>query len=185
MSLIARKADPASARTRANELLAEHAIEKAPVPIEKIIKKMGIVLQHAPFEGDLSGMAYIDNEFSIIGVNALHSPNRQRFSAAHELGHHVLHPQDITGAVHVDKSFFKALFRNDVSSLGVDALEIEANAFASELLMPRMLLVAALNGEMVDIENDVQIESLSKKFRVSAAAMRFRLAGLMSEAQPA
>lgn len=183
MSSVGAKADPNGARMRARELLVEFGVERAPVPVERIIKKKAISLEFAPFEDDLSGVAYIDKGVAMIGVNAMHHANRQRFTAAHELGHHVLHSEQITGAVHVDKGMMRALFRDDVSSQGVNNLEIEANAFASELLMPKSLLVEALNGSAVDIEDDVHIELLSKKFRVSTAAMRFRLAGLMSEAE--
>jgi Zn-dependent peptidase ImmA (M78 family) len=66
--------------------------------------------------------------------------------------------------------------RDDVSSQGIDPLEIEANAFASELLMPREFLANALDASGLDMEDDVGIEVLAKKFRVSASAMRFRLA---------
>src|SRR6185312_11744791 len=100
-----------------------------------IIKARGIVLQYAPLDEDLSGMAYVKDGVGIIGLNALHHPNRQRFSAAHELAHHELHADILSRAVHVDKGF-QVLLRDDVSSLGIEPREIEANAFASELLMP-------------------------------------------------
>src|SRR6266702_2240112 len=115
-----------------------------PVPIERIIKSKNIVLQYAPLEEELSGMAYIKDGIGIIGVNALHHPNRQRFSAAHELAHHKLHEQEIRKAVHVDKGF-RVLLRDDVSSQGIDPLEIEANAFAAELLMPQEFMKSALD----------------------------------------
>lgn len=179
------KANPGRARQRARDVIAEFGVERAPVPIDRIIKRKAISLEYAPFEDDLSGVAYIDNGVAMIGVNAMHHPNRQRFTAAHELGHHLLHEDEITGAVHVDKGMMRALFRDDESSQGINRLEIEANAFASELLMPRSLLVAALNGDSVDIEDNAHIEALAKKFKVSEAAMRFRLSGLMSEAESA
>ena len=50
--------------------------------MERIIKARNIVLQYAPLDQELSGMAYIKDGVGIIGVNALHHPNRQRFSAA-------------------------------------------------------------------------------------------------------
>ncbi len=164
------------ARAAATGLLEEFGVKAAPVPVERIIKSKGIVLQFAPLEDDLSGMAYIKDGVGIIGINALHHPNRQRFTAAHELAHHLLHAKDIQKAVHVDKGF-RMLLRDDVSSQGVDRLEIEANAFASELLMPRKFVELVLGPAGLDIEDDAGIEALAKKFRVSVAAMRFRLAG--------
>lgn len=174
------KANVSNAREMAVQLLKAHAITSAPVPIDRIIKKQQISLQYAPLEEDLSGMAYIRDGLSIIGINALHHPNRQRFSAAHELAHHVLHSDVIKQAVHVDKGH-RVLLRDDVSSQGVDALEIEANAFASELLMPRDLVIKALNDDGIDIDDDTQVDALAKKFRVSSSAIRFRLATLIND----
>ena len=54
-------------------------------------------------------------------------------------------------------------------------MEIEANAFASELLIPGELLAAALQRGGVDIEDEVGVDGLARRFRVSPAAMRFRL----------
>ena len=170
------RADPEKAREAARRLLQEFGVKGAPVPVERIIKARNIVLQYAPLEDDLSGMAFIKDGVGIIGVNALHHPNRQRFSAAHELAHHELHAEEIRKTVHVDKGF-RVLLRDDVSSQGIDPLEVEANAFASELLMPRDFLASALDASGLDIEDDAGIEALAKKFRVSASAMRFRLAG--------
>ncbi|KJC41503.1 hypothetical protein UP09_20675 [Bradyrhizobium sp. LTSP885] len=167
-------ADQDRAREAARSILREFGISTPPVPIERIIKSRKIVLQYAPLDEDLSGMAYIKDGIGIIGVNALHHPNRQRFSAAHELAHHVLHAPDIRQAVHVDKGI-RILFRDDVSALGTEPMEIEANAFASELLIPGELLAAALEGSGVDIEDEAAVEAVARRFRVSPAAMRFRL----------
>lgn len=167
-------ADQDRARAAARSILREFGVSTPPVPVERIIKSRKIVLQYAPLEEDLSGMAYIKDGVGIIGVNALHHPNRQRFSAAHELAHHVLHDQQIRQAVHVDKGI-RVLFRDDVSSLGTEPMEIEANAFASELLIPSELLAAALEGGGVDLEDEAGVEALARRFRVSPSAMRFRL----------
>jgi Zn-dependent peptidase ImmA (M78 family) len=167
----------AQAREAALAILGEFGVSTPPVPIERIIKARKIVLQYAPLDEDLSGMAFIKDGVGIIGVNALHHPNRQRFSAAHELAHHVLHADEIRKAVHVDKGI-RILFRNDTSSLGTDPMEIAANAFASELLIPGQLLAAALEGGGVDLEDEAGVEALARRFRVSPAAMRLRLSSI-------
>ena len=174
------RANPKRAREAARAILGEFGVKGVPVPVERIIKARNIVLQYAPLDQDLSGMAYIKDGVGIIGVNALHHPNRQRFSAAHELAHHELHADEIRKAVHVDKSF-RVLLRDDVSSQGIDPLEIDANAFAAELLMPREFLKSALDEGGLDLEDDAGIEALARKFRVSASAMRYRLAGRFQE----
>ena len=167
-------ADTARAREVARKVLREYGVKAAPVPVDRIIKSKGIVLEYAPLDEDLSGMAYIKDGIGIIGLNALHHPNRQRFSAAHELAHHELHADILGHAVHVDKGF-QVLLRDDVSSLGIDTREIEANAFASELLMPSELIAGVLVEQGLDIEDEAGVEALARKFRVSPAAMRYRL----------
>lgn len=167
-------ADQDHAREAARSILREFGVSAPPVPIERIIKSRKIVLQYAPLDEDLSGMAYIKDGVGIIGVNALHHPNRQRFSAAHELAHHVLHADEIKQAVHVDKGI-RVLFRDDVSALGTEPMEIQANAFAAELLIPGELLAAALEGGGVDLEDEAGVEALARRFRVSPSAMRYRL----------
>lgn len=166
--------DQDRATQAARAILHDLGVSAPPVPVERIIKSRKIVLQYAPLEEDLSGMAYIKDGVGIIGVNALHHPNRQRFSAAHELAHHILHADVIKESVHVDKGL-RVLFRDDVSSLGTEPMEIQANAFAAELLIPGNLLATALEGGGVDIEDEARVEALARRFRVSPAAMRFRL----------
>jgi Zn-dependent peptidase ImmA (M78 family) len=160
------------AREEARRLFEQHRVKSAPVPIERIAKALGVRVQYSPLDGELSGMAYIKDGVPIVGINALHHPNRQRFTLAHELGHICLHRPQLENQVHVDKG---SLRRDAITATGEDALEIEANAFASELLMPDELLQAALEGQTIDLEDDAMISALAKRFRVSEAAMRFRL----------
>ena len=161
-----------NARQHARDLIARFGIKTPPVPIERIAKDLGIRVQYAPFDGDLSGMAFIKDATPIAGVNSLHHPNRQRFTLAHEVGHILLHRALIESEVHVDKG---SLRRDTLASSGVDPVEIAANAFASELLMPEGLLEPVLAGRAVDLEDDDLVASLAKRFKVSDAAMRFRL----------
>jgi Zn-dependent peptidase ImmA (M78 family) len=160
------------AREKAVEILDQHNVIKAPVPVERLAKKLGASVRFSPFDDSLSGMITIKDGAIIIGINALHHPNRQRFSIAHELGHLVLHRDFITNRVHVDKSF--ALHRDEVSASGEDRLEIDANAFASELLIPREWLRREISAD-VDLEDDRALASLAKQFRVSKVALQNRL----------
>ena len=132
-------------------------------------------VEYAPLDGELSGLAYVRDGVPIIGANTLHAPARQRFTLAHELAHIQLHRPELEGAVHVDRG---SLRRDALTSAGTDPTEIEANTFAAELLMPADLLMAALDGRSVDLEDDEAIASLAKRFRVSEAAIRFRLSSM-------
>lgn len=159
---------------RAQGLLARLAIKSTPTPVEKIAKLLGAQVRFAPFDEELSGMVYIKEGVPIIGVNSLHHPNRQRFTIAHELGHLELHREMITSNVHVDKKF-PALMRDANSATGTEKIEIEANQFASELLMPRSLIQEVLAGKQFDIDDEGPIEELAKRFRVSRQALEYRI----------
>jgi Zn-dependent peptidase ImmA (M78 family) len=159
---------------RARQLLARLGIQSAPTPVEKIAKALGAHVRFSPFDEELSGMIYIKDGVSIIGVNSLHHPNRQRYTIAHELGHLELHRQLITSEVHVDKNF-PVLMRDTKSATGTELLEIEANQFAAELLMPSALIKQALTGKTLDIDDEGPIEELAKKFRVSKQALEYRV----------
>jgi len=169
------KADRSKAIQAARSLLEEHAIETMPVPVERIAKSLGIRVEYAPLDDELSGLAHIRDDVPIIGVNALHAPNRRRFTLAHELAHIVLHRDELEHAVHVDRG---SLRRDALAAEGVDPIEIEANAFAAELLMPERLLISELKRQPVDLEDDAAVAALAKRFRVSDAAMRYRLNSL-------
>jgi Zn-dependent peptidase ImmA (M78 family) len=148
-----------------------------PVPVERIVKSLGIRIQHGPFDDVISGLSCITNRIAIIGVNSLHNANRQRFTIAHELAHIQLHRQLLEDQIHVDKGTLRhSIPMTAFGSIGdVDDAEIEANAFASELLMPQPLLHAALAGRAGDLEDDEMIAALIRRFRVTEAALRFRL----------
>ena len=162
------------ARERARRVLSDYGAVMAPIPVEKIIKKLGIRIQFSPLDQELSGMALVKDDISVIGVNALHHPNRQRFTMAHELGHHIMHHEQLQGTVHVDKGF-AVLLRDTLAEQGTDKMEIEANAFASELLMPASLLESMIDFGEIDLDDTDRLQSLAKKFKVSATALQFRL----------
>ena len=162
---------------RAQELLQSNKVTEPPVPVVQLVRKLGVRLRFSPLDSELSGIIYIKNDRPIIGVNALHHPNRRRFTIAHECGHLILHKAQITKEVHVDKAF-PMLMRDSVSAAGVDEMEIEANLFAAKLLMPESFLTDALGNEPFDIDDESAVSALAKSFKVSSSAMRFRLGNL-------
>ena len=86
---------------------------------------------------------------------------------------------EIANEVHVDKEF-SMLMRNSVSTTGSDEMEIEANFFAAELLMPATLITEELEGAPIDIDEEAAIDALAKRFKVSQSAMRVRLGNLLA-----
>ena len=162
------------------KLLEQYGVTLAPVPVERIARSLDAQLRFSPLDEELSGMIYVKGGTPIIGVNALHHPNRQRFTIAHECGHLVLHRAEITKEIHVDKGFPTMLMRDSVSATGVDEMEVEANLFAAELLMPASFLERSLKHQPIDIDDEAAVAALAKEYKVSASAMRFRLGNLFA-----
>lgn len=164
-------------RTLVQRLLAEHHVRSAPVDVVEIAKTLGVEVQETPAEDDLSGFLYRDRKrnSAIIGVNADHHPNRRNFTAAHELGHYLLHDFH---DVHVDREF-KVWLRDGASSKGTDLEEKEANLFAAELLMPVHFLKRDVEEiGTIDLMDEEVLQELGAKYGVSTQAMTFRLAYL-------
>lgn len=167
-------------RERVTQLLREHGIESAPVDVEALATLMGIEVRATPADDSQSGFLYRDEEGrAIIGVNSSQSAVRQRFTVAHELGHYTLHA---TERLHFDDQSrgFQVHLRNDLSSEGSDRLEIEANAFAAELLMPPSFLETDLrtSPRLNMVDADPAFDALAKKYEVSRRALAIRLSHL-------
>jgi len=84
----------------------------------------------------LAGFLYANSQGGYILVNRDDPVARRRFSAAHELGHFLLHfrPTEVdplTGFVQEDETITEADEEADLA-----AMERQANLFAAELLMP-------------------------------------------------
>jgi Zn-dependent peptidase ImmA (M78 family) len=153
-------------------LLARFRVKGPPVQVVQIARKLGLELQHHAFDKEeFSGILVREGGRAVIGVNSSHHPNRQRFTIAHEIGHFLLHGGD---RIFIDRSY-NVSFRSSVSSLGTDLEEIEANTFASYLLIPEGFLCKDPDAVDIDIEDDVAIKRLARKYRVSPQAMAYRL----------
>lgn len=156
-------------------LLATYRVCEAPVPVERIAKSKGARIFYQSLEDDVSGFLYRDKTQTVIGVNTHHAPVRQNFTAAHELGHLLLHDQE---QFHIDREF-RVRLRDDVSSQGTDEAEREANLFAASLLMPRQFLEEDLEEEdSVNLLDDDFLSDLARKYGVSTQALVNRLKNL-------
>ena len=164
-------------RTRVEKLLRKHGVNAAPVPVERIAKDLGAMVRYWDFEEELSGMIYVKGKKPIIGVNSSHHQNRQRFTIAHEIAHLVLHSDVIGDVIHVDKRF-NVLMRDANSATGTQRIEMQANRFAAELLMPTFILIPMLRKKGYDIDDERPIEELSQRFGVSKLALEYRIQNL-------
>jgi Zn-dependent peptidase ImmA (M78 family) len=165
--------DPSPAEQRAIELLDETGTLQTPVPVEQIAAAKGAQITYAAFEGDVSGVLYRESDRILIGVNSTHAPTRQRFTMAHEIGHLVMHE----GRPVVVDRLVRVNLRDGTSNQE----EIEANAFAAELLMPRRLISAQIQ-RLVERARPIVpqelVAELAGAFRVSLEAMSYRLENL-------
>lgn len=147
---------------------------RLPVNIEDIAVKLNIKVdsispfnpEHNDYRG-LSGLAEINNQGQrVIYCNSTESINRNRFTLAHELGHHVLN--------HVNPQ--NPCFRDDSNTFRSNSpvwQEREANNFAAQLLMPLDAIKT-----MLFVKGISNIKQLAEIFQVSEAAMYYRLKNL-------
>lgn len=157
----------ADERFTVDQLLAlakQYEVDVSPLDVKALLSALGIRLLSVPMSDDVSGMLSLaDNGKDwVVKVNALHHPNRQRFTIAHEIAHFSRH--------RFQQIEFKDLnfFRNGESN----PMEVEANRFASELLMPESAFrdkVKVLSGS---------IEEIAQYFKVSTLAVRVRAKNL-------
>jgi len=134
------------------------------IDLKKIADSHSIRIEYHDFSDNISGVFFKKNNKLFLGVNSNHHEVRQRFTIAHEIGHHVLHTDDI---LHHDDE--KMHFRADRIQ---SSEETEANFFAAEILMPAALIEKC-------VENDiVYVNELASCFNVSPQAMKYRLTNL-------
>lgn len=155
-----------SPQALAAKVLKDRFGEKMPsIPIDpfKLMREYGIVYQLMEFE-NLEGIYLVpegENDLPVVGINYKRKITRQRFTAAHELCHHLK-----------DR-------RSEICPKGGNGSETErfAEQFAAELLMPGKLFLSvareyAENGK-VSLDDALQI---AERFGVSFRSCVLRLA---------
>ncbi len=159
------------------EAILDDCNRKTPFPVGNLAEVLGfgVYLQKLPLSR-LSGYLIYDcsrgRTQKLIGINAKDSFGHQRFTIAHELWHYftecVSNGQETTGKV-------LSYYRTDLSDQPNEQM---ANTFAACLLMPRREFESAYT-EYSKIASEGDITTLlSRKFQVSATAIRKRKADL-------
>jgi len=166
----------------ANRVLQTCKVSVAPINILKVAQTLGAKVAFQPFGEELSGTLVRKDSQVIIGVNSRHPNTRQRFTIAHEIGHWQLGHK---GDLFLDKTLrgrtVTVKKRDARAAEGTDKEEIEANAFAAAILMPKELLISALEKRLRaggGDEIDRLIAELASEFDVSTQAMEHRLTNL-------
>ncbi|MCK6478851.1 MAG: ImmA/IrrE family metallo-endopeptidase [Planctomycetes bacterium] len=165
------------AEQAATAVLQRHKVKEPPVDVEALAAAEGITVTYDALEESVSGLLVRDSSGNeTAGINALHHPNRQRFTIAHEIGHHLLHPN--RPEVVVDEMMF--YFRGEPRDKGTPEYvrEMQANAFAAALLMPKKFLLAEAARREFSALDEPAMRSLANRFGVSTQALNFRLQNL-------
>ena len=167
----------------AEKVLKDYGVRRTPINVARIASKHATLVRRA-LEDDLSGalIPLGESEWAIL-VNSQHHTNRQRFTIAHELGHLLLHGYRTP---HADKQF---RLRDARSSEGSVLEEIQANQFAAELLMPRTMVMKAIQrygfqhapaDKLEEEQFEALVSKFAKDFGVSRQAMTIRLSSLVA-----
>lgn len=164
-----RKPDVRLAQQSALSLIERLKIEQPPVDPMTVAKRLGITVEPSDkLGGAFSGCLMRSGEtFGIMYSVAVASEGFQRFTVAHELGHHQLIHQH------------EWIFRDDGCHYSIsnfssnDWFEVEADHFAAELLMPEPMFRLALRQAG---EGMAAIKRLSDIFITSLPSTAIRFA---------
>lgn len=165
----------ARAAAAAAELQADLGIDLTrSVDVFEAIQRLGLVLGFAPL-GDVSGL-YLprlpQQPTPGILLHSGHPRTRQRYTAGHELGHHVFEH-----AAEIDLDIETALRRSDIERWPDH--EKEAEAFGAWFLMPRRLIRRGLKELGIDRPRDpLDVYALSLWLGTSYTATARQLAAV-------
>lgn len=138
---------------------------KSIIDVVNIANKLGFEVSQAKFDGDISGMVKNSKESKQIFINNQDIATRQRFTIAHEIGHILLHHDNL------DVDFDVVDYRNNGIS---SRKENEADSFAASLLIP------TIRAKRVWTFFE-DVDDFAEEFKVSkmAASIRLRNLGLI------
>jgi hypothetical protein len=186
----------AVARLRCDLRLPADPVRRGPVPLDRFFQELNLshvalpgltvggVADHLRSDGvpvddlgepaaPLAGFLFFAGRIGKAYVNADDILQRRRFTAAHELGHAVLH-RDRMGRYVADATVSEA-------DGGASEMEREANRFAAELLMPEDVIrarAAGLEREHGRCPRGALEYRLAAELLVSGEAIRYRLTTL-------
>lgn len=171
-------ANEGGARRAAREVLAELGISAYPIQPDDIAQKKGLVIESRnDFPAGVFGALWRSgNDFGIIVSSACPTPGHRRFTIAHELGHYHVdgHVEQLFASGNAVAPSLGGHFRDQR-----DPVEVEADAFAGELLVPTAFARALVDGAPLGMH---AVMRLRDTFDVSLSCAAIRLAQLADEA---
>jgi Zn-dependent peptidase ImmA (M78 family) len=158
--------DPRSlvAEARALKLLDSFRLNRpSEIVIEDLAYALGIEVVYRPLTGADAHLVRVGNKGGITINESIVERGRQRFAIAHEIGHWELHE---------GRTQVFLCTAEDMRDYQSSVEEIEANIFASELLMPMRMMSPGIKLKEPSIG---VIEEIASRFEVSltAAALRY------------
>ncbi len=163
----------------AETIINDAGITSPGVPVDQIARKQGLKVLAYDLGAEISGVLVIAAGTGTIGFNPKDPKVRQRFTIAHELGHYLLHAKSEQEQLFVDSNFIVKFRKSKPYTKAELTQELEANAFAAALLMPKSILTEELQkAEYAELPELELIDRLAKLFGVSTPAMTYRLTNL-------
>ena len=156
----------------ANCVLERYSLRTLPINLKRICRKEGIKIEivedlflslEAETGKEIGGASLLKRGNKIIFARFSDTAQGQRFTIAHELGHYFMHSGFYKHSKSVPLSFIS--FKNDK-----DIIEVEANRFAAELLMPKNKVFEEYTKMWYPYSR-----RLSEIFGVSETAMELRM----------
>lgn len=168
----------------ANRTLMDFDLLEAPVDLRRLAKKLNVSIEEKDLDNDISGFLLKKEGKTIIGLNNNHPNVRKRFTIAHEIGHYKLH--NVESPLFVDYFYKGSMLRSKESNKiyrsthnsNNPLMEKEANYFAANLLMPKMLVKIQIDELDDNMSYDDKLIKLADIFQVSEIAMDYRLKSL-------
>lgn len=148
------------------KIAAEYGFSKFPVRPFDIIGKKDIKVEAKPSDvkGVSGAMIFAGSSATIIYSTEYDNHGFENFSVSHELGHYCLpgHPEEIIkqGGAHFSRADFTE---------GATSIEIEADHFASGLLLPSRLTQDFLDRSQVGLEGILALADTAECSRTAAA----------------
>lgn len=157
---------------KAQQILKLHGVAVGPIDPVQLANQIGLKVYNAKFPREgVHGLLALRGGEGQIYVEVNDTPNRKRFTVAHEIAHYLLHFRD-QDVEHVDDADSFRTVADPTSEWTPERRrEWEANYFAAALLMPERAVREA-------VARKLSLSTLADYFQVSDRAMAIRLADL-------
>ncbi len=138
--------------------------------LEDLALALGVIVIEAPLDRADARLLRRGDQGLVRVKRDITEPGRKRFAIAHELGHWTLHEKE--------SQINACTEQNMVAKYKASPLEVEANYFAAELLMPEKLVLPQLKGMSPSFK---LISNVAKDFDTTLTAMAIRFVDLLND----